>query len=85
MGEVLSTTREDLVLASDLMADRLDKSYLRVAKPKTGKRVGGSQQQVAITDPALNQACEHVFRQLERSEQLFPFSGQAFRRGGMSF
>ena len=65
--EVIAATREDLVLASDFMADRSDKFYLLVAKPLTGKRGGGRQQHVAVVHGALSSSCESFFRDFERS------------------
>ena len=34
VGEVISATREDLVLPSDLLSEHVDKIYVRVAKPR---------------------------------------------------
>ena len=80
VGEVISAVREDLVLPSDLMSDSDDKFFVRVSKPKTGKRGGGRQQHVTIRHRPLSFACEAVFGPLDGNERLFPFSGQTFRR-----
>ena len=80
VGEVISATREDLVLPSDLLSEHVDKFYVRVAKPKTSRRGGGRQQHVTIQHGLLCFACESNFRALDGSEKLFPFSGQTFRR-----
>ena len=74
IGEVLAAVRADLVLPVDLLSNDYSKAFLRVPKPKTGRRGGGKQQHATVRDERLIRACARVFCNLEREQKLFPFS-----------
>ena len=80
IGEVLAAVRADLVLPVDLLSNDYSKAFLRVPKPKTGRRGGGKQQHATVRDERLIRACTRVFCNLEREQKLFPFSPQTFRK-----
>eukprot|EP00438_Fugacium_kawagutii_P024531 Skav231382 [mRNA] locus=scaffold1586:905940:907367:- [translate_table: standard] len=78
-GEVLTATRRDLVLPVDLDDETSCKCFLRISKPKPGRRGMGRSQHATINDPVVSSFLTMVFRDLRGTQALYPGSSAAFR------
>ena len=78
-GEVLSAQRKSLVLPEDLGAESGSACFLRILKPKLGRRGMGRVQHVKISDPKISHFLSLTLGSLHGAEMLHPGSAGAFR------
>ena len=79
-GEVIKALRSDLLLPKDLVVENPEAVYLRIGKPKPGRRGIGLVQHSKITTPGIAQFLTKVFGKLKRDERLWDGSADAFRK-----
>ena len=78
-GEVLNAFRRDVVLPSDLGAEPGSPCYLRILKPKPGRRGLGRTQHAKVRDTHSSHILSDILGQLKPEERIFPGSGGSFR------
>lgn len=78
-GEVLNACRRDVVLPSDLGAEPGSPCYLRILKPKPGRRGLGRVQHAKVRDALSSHILCDILGQLKPEERVFPGSGGSFR------
>ena len=78
-GEVLNASRKSLVLPDDLGAVPGSACFLRIVKPKPGRRGLGRVQHVKVRDSSISLFLASVFGGLDCNEPLYPGSASAFR------
>eukprot|EP00438_Fugacium_kawagutii_P004151 Skav203990 [mRNA] locus=scaffold3297:32630:33802:+ [translate_table: standard] len=78
-GEVLGALRKDLVLPQDLGDDSMTKCFLRILKPKPGRRGMGRSQHATINDVQVSKFLSAVYLQVHSNSPLYPGSPSAFR------
>lgn len=78
-GEVLNAARRDLVLPSDIGEYSDDTCFLRINKPKPGRRGLGRVQHARIRDVLACKFLSWVYGDSKGQEPLYPGSAGAFR------
>jgi len=78
-GEPLKAVRSDLLLPSDMLLDDGNCIFLKVRKPKPGKRGKGLVQHFKVDNPSAVKFCEFVFKDLTSTEKLYPASPSTYR------
>lgn len=79
-GEVLSATRDDLLLPSDLVAEDPGRVFLRIRSPKSRRRGIGTVQHSKISDATIAEFLQQVFGSLPRDAPLCGASPSTFRK-----
>lgn len=78
-GEVLCAKRGHLVLPQDLGDPNSSKCYLKICKPKPGRRGMGRTQHATIDDVLISSFLTRVYGNAKSGEPLYPGSPSAFR------
>lgn len=78
-GEVLSGLRNNLVLPSDIGEASGGNCFIKICKPKPGRRGWGRTQHAAIKNVDVSIFLEKVYADKLGSEPLYPGSASAFR------
>lgn len=78
-GEVLTAARRSLILPEDIGAHPGSSCFLRILKPKPGRRGMGRIQHIKIIDECVCRFLSTVFAKLEPNERLYPASAGCFR------
>eukprot|EP00438_Fugacium_kawagutii_P027913 Skav231459 [mRNA] locus=scaffold1847:913848:918299:- [translate_table: standard] len=78
-GEVLTALRRALILPEDVGATKGSACFLRICKPKPGRRGMGRVQHVKIQDPSISVFLSHVLSPLLSTEYIYPGTSGAFR------
>lgn len=78
-GEVLNAFRRDVVLPIDIGTEAGSPCYLRILKPKPGRRGMGRTQHAKVRDSLASFLLGRILGQLRPEERVFPGSGGAFR------
>ena len=78
-GEVINASRSDLLLPKDLVVENPHAVYLRIGRPKPGRRGIGLVQHTKITTPGVANFLTKVFGRVKRSDRLWDGSASAFR------
>lgn len=78
-GEVLSALRKSLILPEDIGAEHSTPCFLRILKPKPGRRGMGRVQHVKIKDDIISSFLSRVFVNCHPNERLYPGSAGCFR------
>lgn len=79
IGEVLSTTRSDLLLPKEDLWDQGPHAFLRLRASKTATRGRGKVQHLKIDDEVAVQLVSAAFRHLEPEQKLYSKTPSAFR------
>eukprot|EP00438_Fugacium_kawagutii_P003517 Skav224779 [mRNA] locus=scaffold4598:69178:73705:- [translate_table: standard] len=78
-GEVLNGLRSNLVLPSDIGERTGVKCFIRICKPKPGRRGLGRTQHAVVNDADVTAFLERIYKGCKGSEPLYPGSAAAFR------
>lgn len=78
-GEVLAASRHSLLLPSDIGASEGTSCFLRILKPKPGRRGLGRVQHAKIVDRDACIFLSRIFGDLDATDLLYPGSTGAFR------
>eukprot|EP00438_Fugacium_kawagutii_P024465 Skav208079 [mRNA] locus=scaffold1800:124150:131179:- [translate_table: standard] len=78
-GEVLTAVRRSLILPEDIGADPASACFLRILKPKPGRRGMGRVQHVKIKDECIFLFLSRVFRSCKPDDKIYPGSPGCFR------
>ena len=78
-GEVLGAPRANLILPEDIDGESGSACFLRVSKPKPGRRGLGRVQHCKVNDYYVSKFLSKVFWMVPRTEGLYPGSSSAFR------
>ena len=79
IGEVLATTRADLLLPGADLWDQGDDVFLRLGSSKTSTRGRGRVQHLKITDRAAIRLIVAAFQDVDPERPLFPKTASAYR------
>lgn len=79
IGECLRALRRDLVLPGDILQPLLNKTYLNIKCPKSGRRGEPTVQHATVRGLQFARFLTFVFQQLNLDERLYPFSASGFR------
>ena len=78
-GEVLNGVRRNLVLPSDIGEIDGSMCFLKISKPKPGRRGLGRVQHARINDKAVCRYLSRIYEKVEGSGALYPGSASAYR------
>lgn len=78
-GEVLTAIRKSLVLPTDIGSDDSGGCFLRILKPKPGRRGLGRVQHVKIRDADVTAFLSRVFISCHAEDPLYPGTPSSFR------
>lgn len=78
-GEVLGAPRANLILPEDIDAESGSPCFLKVSKPKPGRRGMGRVQHCKVDDVFVSRFLSSVFSMVDRNEDIYPGSSAAFR------
>ena len=78
-GEVLCSPRANLILPDDIDEAAGSPCFLRVSKPKPGRRGMGRVQHCKVTDRCVSIFLSRVFHLVRGHEYIYPGSSSAFR------
>jgi hypothetical protein len=78
-GEVLGARRANLVLPEDLGGNYGDPCFLKITKPKPGRRGLGRIQHAKVRDGTVSRFLSSLFGKLNADEALYPGTASSFR------
>ncbi|CAE7241416.1 unnamed protein product [Symbiodinium sp. CCMP2592] len=79
IGEVLATTRSDLLLPADDFWGQCDHAYIRLGSSKTSTRGRGRVQHLKVDDLQAVACISRAFSALPKAARLFPLTPSAYR------
>lgn len=78
-GEVLGAPRANLILPEDIDAESGSPCFLRISKPKPGRRGMGRVQHCKVNDASVSRFLSSVFSMVHGNEDIYPGSSASFR------